>query len=538
MARISRAVIAVALATLGASPALAQLTPPPGAVAPTQSIEIFSVPFTITQPGSYRVARNLTATGPEPMISVQAKDVTLDLGGHTLDGAGIAIYGIFIEGDGDRLHVRNGQVTNTVGSNVVANFRTITIEDMILSASVSGNGIGAASGQPAIVRNVLVQNPGFNGVALSPGSVAENVVVVGAGNDGFSVSSRSVFRNCVALDCARHGFFFGTNGGAVLENCSANDNGGTGFWLRPGSVVRGGHAERNGQERARDRGGAAPPARPQDGPSFDAAGAEPIPHPHDGYENPIVVDRRTGEQIAGLVTLPLAPRDRGLTSGGDGIRAGAGCTIEACVVLNNHGDGIAAGDGSTVIGCTARDNFNNGILVGASATVSRCTTTNNDAHGIVAGLSCHISDCTANGNGATGILADDQSMLERCPASSNGANGFQADIACSLIGCIARGSTSSGILVSGEDSVVRDCTARANGAEGIFVDSGSGAHIRGCHVATNLGHGIRIVGTFAFVIHNHVEADSIQSEQSSNRIGPIHTGTDLTTAPVWANFRF
>ncbi len=70
MARISRAVIAVALATLGASPALAQLTPPPGAVAPTQSIEIFSVPFTITQPGSYRVARNLTATGPEPMISV------------------------------------------------------------------------------------------------------------------------------------------------------------------------------------------------------------------------------------------------------------------------------------------------------------------------------------------------------------------------------------------------------------------------------------------------------------------------------------
>src|SRR5688572_21135329 len=75
---------------------------PPGAPAPTmktlEQIEprtpISSIPFTITQPGSYYVTRNLTMVGTSDGITIQSNNVTLDLGGFTLDGAGTGRHGV------------------------------------------------------------------------------------------------------------------------------------------------------------------------------------------------------------------------------------------------------------------------------------------------------------------------------------------------------------------------------------------------------------------------------------------------------------
>src|SRR5687767_7720762 len=68
---------------------------PPGAPAPTMKtldqieprIPIGSVPFTINAPGSYYLTGNLN-TATTNAIIIRASDVTLDLRGFTLSGAG------------------------------------------------------------------------------------------------------------------------------------------------------------------------------------------------------------------------------------------------------------------------------------------------------------------------------------------------------------------------------------------------------------------------------------------------------------------
>jgi hypothetical protein len=51
-------------------------------------------PVWITQPGSYRLDTNLTGTVNQSAIEVRAPDVTIDLNGFRIDGAGVAYNGI------------------------------------------------------------------------------------------------------------------------------------------------------------------------------------------------------------------------------------------------------------------------------------------------------------------------------------------------------------------------------------------------------------------------------------------------------------
>jgi hypothetical protein len=68
------------------------LTPPPGAPAPTmktlEQIEprtpISALPFTISSPGSYYVSGDLVVVANQHGISIDASNVTLDLGGFEL----------------------------------------------------------------------------------------------------------------------------------------------------------------------------------------------------------------------------------------------------------------------------------------------------------------------------------------------------------------------------------------------------------------------------------------------------------------------
>jgi hypothetical protein len=46
--------------------------------------EITSVPYTISSPGIYYLARDITSTNPNANITLSASDVVLDLQGHTL----------------------------------------------------------------------------------------------------------------------------------------------------------------------------------------------------------------------------------------------------------------------------------------------------------------------------------------------------------------------------------------------------------------------------------------------------------------------
>src|SRR5437667_9194781 len=59
---------------------------PPGPVAPTGKTVITSLPFTISQPGSYILNGDLTGSSGDG-ITIQTDWVTIDLNGFTLFGA-------------------------------------------------------------------------------------------------------------------------------------------------------------------------------------------------------------------------------------------------------------------------------------------------------------------------------------------------------------------------------------------------------------------------------------------------------------------
>ena len=80
-------------------------------------IDIATLPYTISQPGSYVVVKDLTlsTTGADG-ITITANNVTLDLNGHTLTGpgkyAGSYDRGITVPGYLTNVEVRNGTVRN------------------------------------------------------------------------------------------------------------------------------------------------------------------------------------------------------------------------------------------------------------------------------------------------------------------------------------------------------------------------------------------------------------------------------------------
>jgi hypothetical protein len=71
---------------------------------------------TISQPGSYELANNLTFTGIGNCLLITADFVTIDLGGFTISGSGTA-FGIAGAPSGPRLRgiaVRNGSISGFV----------------------------------------------------------------------------------------------------------------------------------------------------------------------------------------------------------------------------------------------------------------------------------------------------------------------------------------------------------------------------------------------------------------------------------------
>src|SRR5262245_1744211 len=119
------------------------LTPPAGPPTPTMKtlaeIEprtpISMLPYTISQPGSYYLTQNLTASGSGDSIVIQASAVTLDLNGFTLDGGPsgqIAICECAAPPLTDWV-IRNGTLRNWFSSGVSAsNVDGVRIERLTL----------------------------------------------------------------------------------------------------------------------------------------------------------------------------------------------------------------------------------------------------------------------------------------------------------------------------------------------------------------------------------------------------------------------
>ncbi len=182
-------------------------------------IEIHSAPFTVSQPGSYRLTRNLdlsAASVSTSAITVASDDVTIDLGGFTIQGP----------------------VTCT-GSPVSS-----------CSATGSGRGIAASTHTNIVVTHGVVRGFGNAGVDVGGNSRVEDVHVSHNGSSGIvagnSLAGGSIVRGCTASSNGIAGISGGPN--SLIEGNTARDNKFDGIAGRNDSTIRDNLARHNGTD--------------------------------------------------------------------------------------------------------------------------------------------------------------------------------------------------------------------------------------------------------------------------------------------------
>jgi hypothetical protein len=172
---------------------------PPGAPAPLMKtldqIEartpISSVPFTITNSGSYYLTGVLSGTGTNHGITVAANSVTIDLNGFGLRNGGPFIA-ILVSGARTNIVVRNGSISGwgeAIDGNL--NAHNMLVEHVIASGNSS---YGILAGYTSIVRDCICQSNTFAGISVNSGLVC-NCAVTDNGGTGITASS-GVVRDC------------------------------------------------------------------------------------------------------------------------------------------------------------------------------------------------------------------------------------------------------------------------------------------------------------------------------------------------------
>lgn len=146
-------------------------------------------PYTITQPGSYRLTGNLTLPDANTTaIVISQNDVTLDLNGFAIEGPNVCQGGsgnCSAFGNGNGIHI--GAFTNVRITNGSVN-------------GVGSNGIDTDVNSVVVVDRVSIRNAGFNGISLDQGTVSnskvENVFNIGIGCvTGCAVESTYLLHN-------------------------------------------------------------------------------------------------------------------------------------------------------------------------------------------------------------------------------------------------------------------------------------------------------------------------------------------------------
>lgn len=509
--------LAVAFLPLTRSHCLAQgsLTPP-GVPGPTMKtldqIEprtaISALPFTITASGSYYVAGNLTPFPSGGGITVDANNVTLDLGGFELAGNGGSTSGIRITALRSNVVIRNGTVRGWGGSGVAVDAITVArvrvesvraiansghgiavgIDAVIADCHASGNvldGINAGDGAHILRSRAEAQNRG--GIVAGLKSVVADCAATGNDRDGFSTGNGSVISNSLADGNALLGFFCRND--SVVDRCLATNNTSTGIRLGDGATITNSVAAANST-------------------GIFATGTC-------SAEN-LVARGNLGSGIAFSNSSSLKNCSAMGNQGTVGISAGAGSTLTNCHAHSNTSTavssaGIAVGARSTLIGCSATGNLN------TNATPSASTGT-----GISAGATCTLRDCVAQANRGDGIRAGNGSVMTGCSADANqGQYGISVGEESIVTHCTARGNTSTMSISAGihafQNSSVIGCSASENTSTagtlteftGVGIIAGDGSVIRECQVRQNVGDGIRAWGTDCLVIGNLASANGV-----------------------------
>ena len=199
--------------------------------------------FVISQPGSYCLANNIIGVAGKNGITINADNVTLDLDGFGMVGAGGSLSGILIN---NHLHIviRNGSIRGW-GSHGVdgTNGALARIEDLRAAAN-GGNGLIINSGSQ-VSNCVAGQNTG-DGIAVSNDVLVTGCVSSFNGGNGFGLGTACTIKSCLTFGKKGAGITTGGVNYLTVIDCNAHTNSGGGIAARARAFITSSTAEGNG----------------------------------------------------------------------------------------------------------------------------------------------------------------------------------------------------------------------------------------------------------------------------------------------------
>jgi parallel beta-helix repeat protein len=292
---------------------------PPGPPAPLfktlQQVEprtpISSLPFVISQPGSYYLTTNLTGAAGQNGITINAANVTLDLAGFELRGVPGSLSGILMN-PAISPHILNGSIT-----------------------AWGQDGINGTNGGGGTIELLRVSGNGRYGISFNSGSQIRKCIVFGNANVGIILSNDVEVDDCVASANAVHGIQAGT--GSTIRRCLTVGNSASGI---TGSGINGLNIIECNSE--------------NNGSGIATLGQT------------IVKDSFARSNIVGGIIVGPGSTIQGCNASDNlasGISVDLGSTVQASIAVNNRSNGIVARNGSTIIGCSSRINGLDNIQV-------------------------------------------------------------------------------------------------------------------------------------------------------------------------------
>lgn len=179
---------------------------PPGLMKPPAQqadsrIPIASLPFTITNAGSYYLTTNLAGVSGMDGITITADNVTLDLNGFALVGVAGSTNGIIVARPARNLIVRNGNVSGweAAGVNAYDNGSNALCER--LAVSDCGGGIALSSG---VVSDCTVSSCKSDGIDVNESGTISGCNISSCGGNGIDVEYGNI-SSCTIQSCDNYG---------------------------------------------------------------------------------------------------------------------------------------------------------------------------------------------------------------------------------------------------------------------------------------------------------------------------------------------
>jgi len=509
--------------------------PAPGMRTLTQvepRVPISNTGYAITQSGSYFLTANITATGAENGITIDADRVTIDLNGFTIKGNGSAsACGIYQENLRDNLTVLDGVVSDWNGaSGYGINAQDGALINGIQASSnytgiLTGNGSVIsdciafensyrglrANGGGSIIRDSVAVNNGNLGISSSTDSAVLGCAAHGNGDGGISVGHGCVIKNCLSRANVSHGINTGSSG--IIMDCSSYDNGGVGIRVTVGCTVSGctiKNSDNDGIQVSGDCQITANSSKNSGSAGILVLGSKnriegnslignSIGLDIDGSMNYVadnIVQSNTNNyeiatgnllnillcEVPETIAWPASVKFAGTLT--CSVANSNGITVSAnnvAIDLDGHtlkGPGSTSGHGIYQISSFHGMSIRNGKISGWN-------------HGLKGGIydlgSAGQFDNIQAVSNYYGILISNDSQIRNCNAWENSQYGIKAGSACAIIECVASDNGATGIVV-GAGCLITECEITSNDGAGVRAEEGT--IIRDCLVRVNIGDGI------------------------------------------------